>query len=502
MGGRADRPGYRSYPTGLAKSIRIPRATRWLVCGVIRITGVIPVTVLVGLAGKLRHKKRSSEAVFRADRAPSIPQWVGEARQRRKELDRGRAPKGQPAAITNLRRRNPMKARASLVLAPIVVIAITWTVGRSVSAGGGPEHFGKPLEGLTMDERKLFRDGQQQFNQVETVADGLGPTFNNVSCVACHFAPAVGGSSGLNETRAQRVVGGTHFELPGGSLFHSNAISPNCRETVPPDANVIAQRQTTPLFGAGLVEAIPDLQIEAYAVEQARDHPQQAGRVNHVVDVASGAVRVGRFGWKAQQATLLAFSGDAYLNEMGITNRLFPMEHAPNGDLAKLAACEPNTGIEDKNNDIDAFTNFMRFLAPPPRVDGRDHEGEHGRPRFEHGQHVFERVGCGVCHHAGFRAVSSIAAINGQKVDAFSDFLLHDVETGDGIIQGGTPPNALRTPPLWGISESAPYLHDGSAATITQAIHRHGNQGATARKAFEELSHEEQEALLRFLDSI
>jgi len=399
-------------------------------------------------------------------------------------------------------------ARAPFVLASFVAVAVATAVGPPASAGGGRGQLGKALDGLTMDQRKLFRDGKDEFEQVQSVASGLGPIFNNVSCVACHFVPAVGGSSPITETRAQRVVGGNHFELPGGSLFQSDAISANCRETIPAEANVIAKRQTTPLFGVGLIEAIPDAQIEAYRAEQASAHPEQAGLIHRVLDVATGMSRVGRFGWKAQQASLLAFSGDAYVNEMGITSRLFPFENAPNGNAVKLGACDTVPDPEDKGDDIVKFENFMRLLAPPPRDDDEDHDGDHDRERGQQssrprgGRHLFEKIGCAVCHRAGFTAESPIAAINGRRVDAFSDFLLHDVGTGDGIVQGDAPANVLRTPPLWGISESAPYLHDGSAATIREAIRRHANQGAAAQKAFQELSREEQEALLEFLDSI
>ena len=402
-------------------------------------------------------------------------------------------------------------ARPSLACALAVCLVLAGVVGRSIAGGASRSQLGKPLEGLTMDERKLFRDGQTAFGDVETVADGLGPIFNNNSCAACHLAPAIGGSSPIAETRAQRVdASGAHFEFPGGSLFQTDAISPNCREVVPPDANVIAKRQTTPLFGLGLVEAIPDAQIEGYASEQARAFPQQAGRVNRVTDVASGSVRVGRFGWKAQQATLLAFSGDAYVNEMGITNRLFPTENAPNGDLVKLAACDTVKDPEDINNDITAFANFMRLLAPPPGDNGcgrADHHhkssrGHHAMSQSDHGEQVFEKIGCAVCHHVGFTAVSPIDAIDRESVDAYSDFLLHDVGTGDGIVQGGAEANELRTAPLWGLSESAPYLHDGSAPTIQDAIRRHANQGASAQQAFRALSDADQQALIAFLNSI
>jgi CxxC motif-containing protein (DUF1111 family) len=306
------------------------------------------------------------------------------------------------------------------------------------------------------------------------------------------------------------VANGRYFELPGGSLFQDQAISPACAETIPREANVIAKRQTTPLFGMGLIEAIPDAQIEAYRAEEVRLHPGQAGRIHRVVDVASGATRVGRFGWKLQQATLAAFSGDAYVNEMGVTSSLFPTENAPNGDQAKLAACDKVADFEDHDDDVVLFTNFMRLLAPPPREndfgqggrDGRNDRRHNGGGGGDRGEDLFERVGCEVCHHSGFRAASPIRAINGERVDAFSDFLLHDIGTGDGIVQGDARGNEIRTTPLWGVSESAPYLHDGSAATIGDAIERHRNQGGSARRAFQDLSHDEQRALLAFLDSI
>jgi CxxC motif-containing protein (DUF1111 family) len=406
-----------------------------------------------------------------------------------------------------------MSARPFLAMATLVVLFLfSWSTDRSTAFGTNRYLFGKPLDGLTLDQRKQFRDGQEAFEQVEDAKKGLGPIFNNVSCAACHSSPAVGGASPINETRAQRTdATGAHFELDGGSLFQSDAISPNCREILPRRANVVAQRQTTPLFGLGLVEAIPDGQLEAYAAEQLASHPEQAGHVNHVVDVATNQTLVGRFGWKCQQATLLSFSGDAYVNEMGITSVLFPKENAPNGDAAKLAACDKVPEPEDTEDDITEFTNFMRLLAPPPTSDGCLFTGHQHLSRFgggsrtslsERGAKVFEQVGCAVCHHSGFTAVSSITAINGETVDAFSDFLLHDVGTGDGIIQGNAGANELRTAPLWGVADSPPYLHDGSAPTLREAIRRHANQGAASRDAFRALPEGDQRALLAFLDSI
>jgi CxxC motif-containing protein (DUF1111 family) len=341
---------------------------------------------------------------------------------------------------------------------------------------------------------QLFLEGKDGFEEEEGAEEGLGPIFNHVGCAACHFAPAIGGASEISEVRAARLMGGIYTDFPGGSLFQTKATRPECMERPPVIANVRALRQTTPLFGSGLIEAIPDSQIREYAALQAATHPEQAGRLHRVLDVASGDMRIGRFGWKSQQATLPAFSGDAYLNEMGITTPMFPDENAPNGDPAKLAACDRVADPEDDGEDLEFFTNFMRLLAPPPR--------HPESPRVERGGKLFEQVGCAVCHRAGFTARSPIGAIDGQRVDAFSDFLLHDAGTGDGIEQGDAQVNEVRTAPLWGISASAPYLHDGSARTIEQAILRHGNQAGSARNAFEALSPEEKDLLLEFLDSI
>jgi len=197
---------------------------------------------------------------------------------------------------------------------------------------------------------------------------------------------------------------------------------------------------------------------------------------------------------------------------MGITSRLFPVENAPNGDLARLATCDALPDPEDDEDDFVAFADFMRLLAPPPTADDRSERpsrrsrGRRGRGSrsrgADPGRRLFDRVGCVVCHYDGYQARSPIRAINGRRVAAFSDFLLHDVGTGDGIAQGGARANELRTAPLWGLVESAPYLHDGSAQTMEEAIRRHGNQGAASRDAFDALSLFDKEALLEFLQSI
>jgi len=362
--------------------------------------------------------------------------------------------------------------------------------------------FGDPLPGLGSNDRLLFEAGKEDFNEVQEVKDGLGPLFNARGCGECHSFPTTGGSSAVSEVRFGRYVDGVFDDLAaeGGSLLQLFAIEPKCQELLPPRANRVGQRQTTPLFGAGLIEAIPDSQILLSADLQRHSVPEQAGGVHHVTSVSDRQVHVGRFGWKAQQALLLDFSGDAYLNEMGITNDLFPHENAPNGNRQLLAECDKVADPEDKARPdtglrgIDNFTNFMRFLAPPPR--GAITQ------RVRRGEALFDQVGCAVCHRPSYTAVSSHRVLNGQTVALYSDLLLHDVGTGDQIAQGDAGPNEFRTPPLWGLRASAPYLHDGSAATPLQAIREHGKQAESARKRFEKLSSEERDAFLDFLNSL
>ncbi|HVU25210.1 MAG TPA: di-heme oxidoredictase family protein, partial [Opitutus sp.] len=202
----------------------------------------------------------------------------------------------------------------------------------------GPNLFGQPLPGLTDAQLADFFDGRQDFVQRETPADGLGPIFNNVSCAACHSSGGPGGASRLSVTRFGLTTGGAFdpLEALGGSLLQEHALGSVPLERVPLNANTIAFRITTPLFGGGLVEAIPDDAIIQFSL-QAKPAGIQ-GKVASVTDLTTGATRVGRFGWKGQFATLIDFGADAYRNEMGITNRMFPTENAPNGDTAAIAA--------------------------------------------------------------------------------------------------------------------------------------------------------------------
>jgi CxxC motif-containing protein (DUF1111 family) len=323
-----------------------------------------------------------------------------------------------------------------------------------------------------------------------------------VSCVACHSVPATGGGSTILETRFGRTVNG-HFDpmtSQGGSLLQLFAIDPRVQETVPLLANVIAQRQTTPLFGLGLIEAISDFTIVADALLRKPDGV--TGRPAVVQDVATGQTRVGRFGWKAQVATILTFSGDAYLNEVGITNRLFPTENAPNGNTALLAQYDIVADPEDTTDpvtgkaDIDLFTDFMRLLAPPPQLPFTQ--------AAKTGEGVFTLIGCAICHQPSMlTAPNRVAALDRKEVCLYSDLLLHDMgRLGDGIEQGPAGATELRTTPLWGLRVRTTLLHDGRATTVDNAIRQHDGEGAIARDRYGRLPPTVQSQLLEFLNSI
>lgn len=371
------------------------------------------------------------------------------------------------------------------------------------SQNGTPS--GAPLAGLTPIEFSEFRLGLEDFTEVETAEEGLGPAFNGTSCAVCHNVPAIGGGGVILEVRAgYRGDTGEHSGLnsSGDTLIHMlSTPSHACQPQIPDDVNVIARRAPIPLFGAGLVEAVPDDAISALEDPLDRNGDGVSGRAAIVVDMATGRRRVGRFGWKAQHATLLVFGADAYRNEMGITNDLFPLESAFGVEASRMRSCDPIPDPEDIRDPrtgrrgIDNFESFMRLLAPVGRAAVNDSTRE--------GERIFNAVGCATCHVPVLETgVSSNPLFNRRRVELFSDLLLHDVGTGDGIRQAAAEPNEIRTPALWGLRFRRPLLHDGSAATIGEAIERHAGEAALARRGYERLPADQRANLIAFLRAL
>ncbi|MBK7642563.1 MAG: hypothetical protein IPJ19_05860 [Planctomycetes bacterium] len=373
--------------------------------------------------------------------------------------------------------------------------------------------MGAPLPGLDAAQLANFAAGKVVFDTQLTPAQGLGPIFNNQSCKSCHLGPQTGGSSSIFVTRfGVAATGSTPFDPLdnlGGSLLESFSInSPGCDEVVPPQADVVIHRITPPTFGFGLVEAILDGDI---LVNEVFPPPGVHGHTHMVAgleDPPGSPLRVGRFGWKSQVATVLSFSSDASLNEMGLTNRFLPVENAPNGDLARLAQCDSVQDPEDPMDSsgkflIDRMTDFQRYLAPPPQT-----------PRTGmHGEQVFNAVGCASCHLSAPFLASSLAepGIANVNLKPYSDFLVHDMGSlGDGIAQGAATETEMRTAPLWGVAFRAPValLHDGRAsgaspgANIQSAILAHDGEGLASANAYSALSAADKTALQNFLLSL
>jgi CxxC motif-containing protein (DUF1111 family) len=365
--------------------------------------------------------------------------------------------------------------------------------------------YGHPLPGMTPDELMRFQDGLDAFLKQEAIGGGLGPVFNQAVCRQCHDSPpATGGTNQRVERRFGRreTDGGFDplIEL-GGPLLQDHAIGPVAGfnyvpEVVPPEANVVASRRTQPLFGLGLVDATPDAVFEALAQAEAADAPEAAGRTAKVVDLTTGQLAVGKFGWKAAIATLFQFAGDAALNEMGITNPMFPDEVCPSGDCGGLAFHPPPTMNDVDGRDVRRWTDFMIFLGPPPAP---SLAGDVAR-----GSALFATIGCAVCHVPTLITGSNTsAALDRVAYHPYSDFLLHDMGSlGDGIDQADARGNEMRTQPLWGLSQQTQLLHDASALTPAAAIAKHAGQGADARDRFAALSDTDRAALLAFLAAL
>jgi len=351
-----------------------------------------------------------------------------------------------------------------------------------------------PVERASADERARFAQGLDEFLHTESPGSGLGPVFNGRRCAECHNAPIVGGSSTRTVTRIGTMSGGVFdpLEAQGGSLLQTTGISTgSCSvagETVPAAAIIVAERNAPALFGLGLVEAIPDVSIR---LVRERQRAPLSGRfnVNHATN------RIGRFGWKAQTATLHDFAADAYRDELGITSPFAPEEAPPQG---VPTTCDDAGDPEDDGNDVAAFADFMTLLAPlsPPE---RTAQARHGR-------RYFRRLKCNGCHTDKYRTsrVFPVAALRGLRVPLFSDLLLHDMGPGlaDGIVQEAASGSEFRTAPLWGVRASAPYLHDGRAPTLEAAIAAHGGEAQESVDRFHALGADAVAALVAYLESL
>lgn len=358
---------------------------------------------------------------------------------------------------------------------------------------------------------RSFEDNLFIFDELETPEDGLGPTYNAPGCGDCHQNPEVGGISQIRELRAGHLSGGVFVDPPGGqSLIQLRAVAATIQERLDnaPLENIRAFRTTLNVIGDGFVECIDSNTINSIR----RNQP--AGFQGTLIEVpvveAGGLTRAGRFGWKNQHASLQSFSGDAYLNEMGITN---PFDGnggtVENNSLGQpVAAFDLVEDPEDDGLDVEAFANFMRATSAPGRGPIT--------AAAQRGASLFAQIGCSICHTPSIvtappgtvinrGAFTVPAALGNKRIRPFSDFLLHDIGTGDGIVQNGGAGtrNMVRTPPLWGVRTRPELMHDGLSLTFNEAIQRHAGTGGThVRNNFNALAAGQRADVIAFLKSL
>jgi CxxC motif-containing protein (DUF1111 family) len=420
----------------------------------------------------------------------------------------------------------------------------------------GTTSAGGPIADLTFNENQFFEQGKEDFEETEVVADGLGPRMNLDACGACHAQPATGGTSPAVNPQVAFANAATPSQLPAVAAFiRENGPVREARLVRNPDGTpdggvtntfTITGRQgatgcnlaqhdfareienrniifriPTPVFGAGLIEQITDAAILANQAANSslkRDLGIR-GRPNYFVSgrtISGDANRNGndgtitRFGWKAQNVSLLLFSGEAYNVEMGITSELFQNEreqdpacqfaNVPNDtqDFNAATALAGTTGIQN-------FANFQRFLAPP--TPSLDRPG--GADSIARGRSLFGSTGCALCHTPTLRTNdrSAVAALSNKPANLFSDLLVHDMGVGlaDGISQGQANGREFRTAPLWGLGQRIFFLHDGRTSNLVRAIQEHRSDGSEANgviNRFNNLRDSDQQHILNFLRSL
>ena len=345
----------------------------------------------------------------------------------------------------------------------------------------------------------------EEFTGPETPADGLGPIFNAEGCGSCHLDPVLGAGSQIMEKRAGRFDGATFFDHAGGSLIQDRSLVLGFQELVNSTANVTTFRATISVLGDGFVEAIANSTLQDIANNQ--PFAQRGQLIPVPVLERPGTTRFGRFGWKDQQASLVSFSADAYKNEMGITSPLEPVENTSNGrDVEEFDL----PGVDDEGVDVELFALFMRDTKVPPRLAALA-----GTFDARVGEDIFNAIGCATCHTPRIVTAAPGTLINGgalkvtnalgnKIIRPFGDFLLHDIGTGDGIVQNGGQGtrNKVRTAPLWGLHARGRFMHDASSFSLTSAISRHRNQADAARNAFNSLGTTSRNRVLTFLLSL
>lgn len=465
-------------------------------------------------------------------------------------------------------------ARVASVFALLVVLFLAGTAFAQTDPGvqSGNRGTGATIISPANDPNgfiAFFQDGLVRFQELENVSNaanvGLGPRFNSNQCSSCHSQPAIGGSGPAvnpqfafagspvapdNTTPYFITANGPTREARFPFFFNANGTANtsaanggvedlftvtgrsdagSCSLTQPSfaaaeAANNIIFRIPTPVFGAGLIENLDDSTLLK----------NQATNLNNRFGIAGAFNRNGndgtitRFGWKAQNKSLHIFAGEAYNVEMGISNELFTQDRPLPGEDQQSTGLPANClnlggkGYpEDTSNptstpnaavldDVSAFANFMRFLAPPPTGGVVLNGSSVSAASIATGSSLFSAIGCATCHNPtpGTTQVSNfVPALSDAPVNAFSDIEVHHMGTGlaDNVSQGAAGGDQFRTAPLWGLGQRIFLLHDGRTTNLITAIQdhaSHGSEATTVEENFFDLNSTQQQEVLDFLRSL
>jgi CxxC motif-containing protein (DUF1111 family) len=387
------------------------------------------------------------------------------------------------------------------ILAAALMVTVAFTQSGPAEA---PTGFDDQTNGFV--NQTQFDADRAVFEERETIDDGLGPVYNAQACAECHQNPVTGALSQVTELRAGHFDGLLFVSHPGGSLINDRAIDPSIQERVLGGNEVRTFRTSLNTLGDGFVECIDSNTLAAISSRQPLGMRGQFIQVP--VLEANNQLRGGRFGWKNQHASLLSFSADAYLNEMGITSPLQPTENTSNGHPVEAFDKVPDP--DNDGADVEAFARFMRATKAPPRDDVLAATSDAQR-----GDQLFTLIGCDVCHVRSITTAPAGTVINqgaftvppalgSRTIHPFGDFLLHNVGTGDGIVQNGgaSTRNKVRTAPLWGMRTRDRLMHDGESLTRNEAILRHAGEAGPVIFNYRNLSSADKNALITFLNSL
>lgn len=377
-----------------------------------------------------------------------------------------------------------------------------WLLACGGRAGEAPAP-GSPLPGLADPELAQFQAGKALFQRGFSFEEGLGPLFNEDRCSSCHDLPVIGGTGVETVQKATRYVApGSCDQLrtAGGDVFQDRA-SPALqaegveREVVPSDATGRTRLDPPALFGLGLVEAIPDQEILGRSDSADADGDGVSGRAGRTQDG-----RVGRFGQKADHATLKDFVETALRTELGLTTSGRPAEESVGG-AALPPGVDPAPDPEMSGDQVALLVGFVRFLAPPPPARAPTFAE---RDSVRRGRRIFSQLGCENCHVQEMRTGrSDVAMLDRKVIPLYSDLLLHDLGSDLADVCGpSASPSEFRTARLLGLRFRLRFLHDGRAPTLEEAIGLHGGEAGAARERFLALSYGMKQYLFEFLTSL